>query len=177
MRAGAEAGEAVARIVELAGLQRQATATDTAVQPPAHPGQFVDLLVEPVLQPGADTRPVGLGRRAPVGQGGQGIADLADRQAQLLGDQDEGDAPHIGAFETALPASIPAWLDQALVLVKTDRRDRNAGAFSQLSDGQGIGGGWRCEFFRFQSLTSTKVEQLSHSLSTRPSRSQYRRFP
>ena len=59
----------VVGVVQLAGLQTQESAADTAAQHIAHPGQRLDSGVQLCTKDLAGRRPIRFGRRAPLGKG------------------------------------------------------------------------------------------------------------
>ncbi len=85
----------------------------------------------------AEPVPVGLGRRTPVGQGRERLADLLQGQPDPLGGPDEGHPAQRGLGVAALVAGRALRGDQAAALVEADRRGGDARALGELADGQG----------------------------------------
>src|SRR5690606_11013158 len=89
----------------------------------------------------ADAFPVLLRWRAARGERGEGGADILDGEAELLGDQHEGEAADIGAEIAALSACIAGGRDEAFRFVEADGGDCEAGAFRKVTDAERRVGG------------------------------------
>src|SRR2546428_5795663 len=104
-RAGAGAGRAVVRVVERAMVERKAAAADAAVELIAGLAEQGDPLVELAAHMLADPAPVLAVWGAAIRQRGQLGLDLCQGEAELLGDQREGEASDIGAQKAPLVAT------------------------------------------------------------------------
>ena len=71
-----------------------------------------------------------------VGQRRQRVADLLEREPDLLRDPDERDAPDHVAGVATLPAVGAGRVQQTLGLVEPQRGGRDAGALAQRADRQ-----------------------------------------
>jgi len=74
----------VIRVVQSAFLQRQASATDTAIQLIAHPRHDVDTHLQVLAKPLTGARPVLLGRRKLCREFRQALADLDATEQKVL---------------------------------------------------------------------------------------------
>lgn len=131
-------GGDIVGVVELAGLQAQTAAADAAVEIVAQRLQLRDPPVEAFADRLADLPPVEARRRAPLRQAAQMVADLVEREAEFLHDQDETQPPDIAAQKAALVARGAVRLDQPLILVEADRRGREAGAAREVADAEKV---------------------------------------
>jgi hypothetical protein len=129
-------GGDVVGVVELAGLEAEATAADAAIEIVAQCLQLRDAAVEAFADGFADLPPVETGGIASLGQAAQVIADFFEREPQLLHDQDKAEPPDIAAQEAPLVARGAEGFDQSLVLVKADRRGGKAGPARQIADAE-----------------------------------------
>ena len=134
--AGAARGHLVAGVVQRARLEAQAAAADAAVELVAQPLDPLDLLVEPRPPGAAEPGPVGLGRRAVLGKGGEGLADLVEAEADPLRGADEREPAQRRLLVAALVARRAHRADQAPGLVEPDRRGGEPRPLGQVSDGQ-----------------------------------------
>ena len=66
-------------------------------------------------------------------------ADLVERQADPLGEDDERDPPQHGARIAAVARAGALGRDQAALLVEAERRGRHAAAPRDLADGEEVG--------------------------------------
>ena len=80
--------------------------------------------------------PVLAGRGASVGQRGDDLGDLAEREPHLLGDADERHPTDHLAVVSALAARRPLGVDQPLLLVEAQRRRGDARAPAEVADRQ-----------------------------------------
>ena len=119
-------------------MQAEAAAADTFIQ--LHPGAVEqrDAGVDFLAQRSADGLPVVHRRSAALRQLGQLLFDLGEAQSELLRDQDKAQPADVAAQEAALVAAGAQRLDQALVLLITDRRNREPGAPRQFADREQI---------------------------------------
>ncbi len=77
-----------------------------------------------------------------MGQARESVFDLRQAEAQLLGDEGEGQPPDVRAGEAPLVSRRARRFDQPLGFVEADRGDRKPGPASQFADGQqGLGAG------------------------------------
>src|SRR6476659_3974860 len=90
-RAGPAGRDLVVGVVERTGAQAQAAAADAAVELVAQPLDALDLLVQPGPPGAAEPRPVRLGGRPVLRQGGQRVGDLVEAEADPLRGADERD--------------------------------------------------------------------------------------
>jgi hypothetical protein len=74
---------------------------------------------------------------------GELLADLLERQADPLREDDEGDAPQHRARVAAVPRTGALGVDQAALLVEAQRGGRDAAAPRHLTDRQQVGHGRR----------------------------------
>ena len=84
-------------------------------------------------------RPVAPRGRAVGRQLGQLLADLVERQADPLGEDDEGDPAQHGPRVAAVARAGPLRADQVALLVEAQRRGGDAAAARHLADGQQLG--------------------------------------
>src|SRR5690606_10413117 len=119
--------------VELTLRQPQASASEAVAELVARARQQQDALVDLEAHLPADLLPIAQGRRATLRQPRELLLDLGEREAELLGDQDEAHPADVGTEESPLVAACTQRLKQPLLLVIADRRDGDAGAGSQLA--------------------------------------------
>src|SRR5690606_31222835 len=81
-------------------------------------------------------RPVGGIGRAPFGQAGQRSADFGQRDAEVLRDADDSDAPQYAAIIAALIAKAARGADQALGLIKMQRRHCDTAAAGHFANAE-----------------------------------------
>src|SRR5581483_7207698 len=91
-RSGAAARRDVARVGKLAAVERQAAAADALGEPGAQPFELGDARLNALRPGGGQLRPVVPLRHAVARQAGELVADLLERQPDLLREHDERDA-------------------------------------------------------------------------------------
>src|SRR5437588_1479627 len=127
-RSWSEARGAVLRIRELAAVERQTAAPDALRQAGLQPLELGDARIDPGAPTRGQPRPVApIGR--PVGRElGELRANLLERQADPLGEHDEGDPSQnrAGVAAVARPGTLRA--DQPALLVEPERRRSDAAA-------------------------------------------------
>src|SRR6185295_3329626 len=129
---------AVARIGQLAALEREAAATDAlgeaGLQALELGEPFLDARRPLARQAGPVAPPRHVVRRQP----GELGADLVQRQPDLLGEDDEGDAPQHRAWIPAMARAGALRADESLLLIETQRRGGDPAAPRHLADGEQI---------------------------------------
>src|SRR5262249_5541039 len=105
-----------------ARLQAQTAAPDTAGEVVAKALQVQDAVVEILPPARRQPSPVLAGRDAVGGQGGQGLADAGQRDAEALRHADECDAPERLARVSTLIATGAAAVYEAFAFVEVKRR-------------------------------------------------------
>ena len=116
---------------------RETAAADAGGQLVAQCGQLGDALVQirlPVFRQVAAQSLAKSWRSS--GSAAERLLDIGERDAGALGDLDDGDAAQHAAGIAALVAAAAHAPDQALGLVKMQRRDRDAAAGRDLADTQ-----------------------------------------
>ena len=132
----AELSSAIGGVHDAAFREREAAAADAAAERVAEPLQLGDALVDACAPRAGEPRPVGARRHGVVRQLGELGADLLEREADLLREYDERDAPEHSARIAAMPRFGPPRLDEALLFVETKRRGGDPGAARNLAYGQ-----------------------------------------
>src|SRR4029079_7257241 len=137
-RARPELARAVVRVGQAAAGERQAAAPDALGQAVLQAPQLGDPFVDPRAPARRETRPVAPGRRAVRRGFGELGADLVEGEADLLGEDDERDAPQDRPPVAAVARARALGGDEALVLVEAQRAGRHAAAAGDLADGEQI---------------------------------------
>src|SRR5262245_4696331 len=138
---GSRSPDSVVRIGELTLLERQAAAPDALRQPELQPFQFLDAFGHPAGPAGGQPGPVGTLGHAVLRQLGELLGDLLERQADLLCEDDERDAPEHRPRIAAVAGAGAFGGDQAARLVEPQGRRGDAAAAGDYSDREELGGG------------------------------------
>src|SRR5215210_4008739 len=146
----AESGRLVLRIEQLAFVDREAAAPDACRQAAAEGLEHRDPAVEVGAPPLRQAFPVAAARDPVLGQSGERLVDLSQRDAGGLARLDESDSPEHRAVVAALVAVRPPRADEALLLVEAERGSADAAPPRQFADRQLI----------VRHLTSTLLEVL-----------------
>ena len=91
-------------VIKRTGLQTQASASDTAIEIVAERLELGDPAVEALANGLADLPPVEARGGAALRQAAQMFADILERQAEFLDDEDKAQPPDIAAQEPPLVA-------------------------------------------------------------------------
>src|SRR2546430_438586 len=137
-RSRSQSCRAVGRIGELAAAERETAAADAFRKPGLQALELRDALVDTRGPASREARPVPPGRRALRRQLGELCADLLERQADPLGEDDERDAPQRRPREAPVPGARALGLDEAALLVEAQRRSGDAAAARNLLNGQQV---------------------------------------
>src|SRR4051794_31576246 len=108
-----EAGGAVAGVRQVAAVERQAAAADALGQAALQAPELGDPLVDPRAPRRREAVPVAAGRGAVGRQLGELGADLLEREADALSEDDEGDPPQDRARIAAVAGAGALGGDQA----------------------------------------------------------------
>src|SRR3954451_9859601 len=133
-RAGAEDGGAVAGVGEPAPVEREAAAADALGQAAPEAAELSDAVVDARAPGLREPVPVAPRGRAVGRQLGELVRDLIERQADLLGEDDERDAAEHRARVAAVAGSGALRGDEPALLVEAQRRRRHAAALRHLAD-------------------------------------------
>src|SRR4029079_96539 len=138
-RAGPEARGVVARVRQLAAVEREAAAADALRQPELEALELGDPLVDPRLPRRGEPRPV-----APAGsvvrrELGQLVSDLVEGHAEALGEDDERDPAQHGAWIAPMPGARALRGDETALLVEPQRGRGDAAATGDFADRQDVG--------------------------------------
>ena len=101
-------------------MQRQAAAADALAEAVAQALELSDPFVDTFAPLARQLDPVGSFRHAVPRQFGELGGDFGQRQANLLREHDEGDAPQHGARVAPVPGAGTLRGDEALGLVETE---------------------------------------------------------
>src|SRR5688500_13628323 len=137
-RAGTRSADAVSGIGELALLQGETAAADALRESLPQPFELGDAIVNPSGPPGRQLRPVGALRHAIVRALRQLHADLIEREADLLGEDDEGNPGAARPLIAAMARPCPLRCDQPAVLIEPQRGRGDAAAPRDLGDSEQI---------------------------------------
>src|SRR6185369_7864862 len=125
-RSGATARGAIARVGELAAIEREATASDTLAEGRLHPFELGDPFLDAFRPAAGKLYPVGTFRRAVAWEPRQLGADFLQRQAHFLSEDDERHESKHGARVSPVPGIGPFRGYQALIFVEAQRGGRHA---------------------------------------------------
>src|SRR5262249_10223662 len=116
--------------------EREAAAADALGEPDLEAAKLADALVDARAPRRREARPVAARRGAVGRELVQLGADLVEREADALGEDDERDPPQDGAPVAAVAGARALGLDQPALLVEAQRRRRDAAAPGDLADGE-----------------------------------------
>ncbi len=137
-RSGARGARLVARIGKPAAAQRQATTADARCELVAESLERHDAIVDPTSPRARKSFPIGLRGCPRVGQRRQCLADLLERQPDLLRGPHERHPAEAGALESPLAAGRPGRRQQPFSLVVAQRRGCQPASCGELADGQQV---------------------------------------
>jgi hypothetical protein len=123
-RARAALADAIAGVGEAAALEREAAAADALGEAEPEALELGDAIVDPRRPSAREARPVAARRRAVGGELAQLATDLLEREADPLGEDDEGDPPQRRARVAAMAGARALGGDQAPLLVRSAGRRR-----------------------------------------------------
>ena len=133
-RTCAFAANTVGRVIKRAGLHREATAADAAIQLVTQGFHLSDALIQIKAKPFRNPRPIGLGRRAPLGQATQDLSDLRNREPKVLGNHHKRQTSNVRAIKPALSRIRAKGMHQPFVLVVANSRCRETRALAYLTN-------------------------------------------
>ncbi len=137
-RAGPQVRGPVAWVREPTAVQRQAAAADALRQPDPKALELGDALVDALGPLARQPRPVSAAGRPVRRQLGELGADLAQRQPDPLGEDDEGDPSQYRARVAPVTRAGALRGDQPPLLVEAQGGGRDAAAAGSLADGEQI---------------------------------------
>lgn len=133
-----EAARSVVRVREPAAVQGQAPAADALGESRPQALELGDALVNPRSPRGREPRPVAACGRTIGGEPAELGADLIEREADSLREDDEGNAAQYGAGEAPVTRARTFRGDQTALLVEAKRGGRDPAAPRELADRQGV---------------------------------------
>ncbi len=114
-------------------LHGEAATADTAGELVAEPAHQRDARLELAMPAFRELLPVGECRRPVMRQGGERRPDFGERDAELLSDTDDREAPQHVALVAPLISARARGADKALLLVEMQRRHGETGALRNFT--------------------------------------------